>query len=103
MKNAIAQRRLHYLLNGESHPRELIINIYAPYLVAADEVNFAIDEATACCVVEITGLPESFEEKIYGADPIQALQLAVNIDPILKHFSKKYQLFFTSGEPYFES
>ena len=39
---------------------------------------------------------------MYGADLLQALQLAADIEPILKRLSKNYELFFATGEPYVE-
>jgi acyl carrier protein len=42
-------------------------------------------------------------EKIYGADSLQALQLAVNVEPTLIRIGKKYDLYFPTGEGYFEN
>ena len=39
---------------------------------------------------------------IYGADSIQALQLAVDIEPVLKRLSERYDFYFPSGEGYFD-
>jgi hypothetical protein len=70
--------------------------------VEASAVNFAVDEDTAGCVVSINGLPEEIIETYYGADLLQALQLAADIEPLIQRLSKKYDFFFPSGEPYFE-
>jgi len=51
----------------------------------------------------IEGLPQEVSEQAYGADSVQALQLASsNVDVLLRHLANKYDLYFTTGEPYFE-
>jgi hypothetical protein len=41
---------------------------------------------------------------IYGADSVQALELAVSmIEPFLEQLSKKYDIYFPTGENYFET
>ncbi len=108
MKKWIAQRDLRYSLKGKDVRSELVIRISEPYLVEKGTVNFAFSEGTAGCTVEVVGLEagEAFENEniheIYGADSIQALELAVNIEPLLKRLSKKYDIYFPTGEPYFE-
>ena len=57
----------------------------------------------ATCNLEIIGFKEPYVQTLYGADLLQALQQATNVDPILKAFSKKYDLYFEDGEPYFEN
>jgi hypothetical protein len=54
------------------------------------------------CVIHFDGLPEK-EMTVYGADGIQALALAVDIDPYLRGFGQKYNFFWKSGEPYFDA
>ncbi len=39
---------------------------------------------------------------VYGADSLQALQLAVDIEPILKRLSNRYDFFFPNGDGYFD-
>ena len=38
-----------------------------------------------------------------GADAIQALELAVDIDPVLRRLTDQYDLSFLDGDPYFEA
>ena len=102
MSNCIAERKLYYTTNANSERKEVVVRIGQPYIVKSGTVNFPVDEYTAGCSIEVVGLPEEFSETTYGADLVQALQLATNIDPILKRLSKKYMFYFVSGEPYFE-
>ena len=108
MNKWIAQRDLLYSPKGTDKRAELIIRISEPYLVEKGTVNFAFAEGTAGCTVEVIGLKtgEAFENEnvheVYGADAIQALELAVNIEPMLNRLSKKYDIYFPTGEPYFE-
>jgi hypothetical protein len=37
-----------------------------------------------------------------GADSIQALQLAVDVDRVLRRLSKHYDFYFPTGEAYFD-
>jgi hypothetical protein len=50
----------------------------------------------------IAGIPDANLGEIYGADSIQALQLAVDIEPVLKRPSKRYDFYFPTGEGYFD-
>lgn len=108
MTNWIAKRELVYSLKGTETRTELVIRISEPYLVKRGTVNFAFSEGTAGCTVEVIGLKtgEAFENKnsheIYGADSMQALELAVNIEPLLKRLSTKYDIYFPTGESYFD-
>ncbi len=60
------------------------------------------DEEAAGCTVEFDGLPSMKAHEMYGADSLQALQLAANVEPTLKSLGKKYDFFFPSGENYFD-
>ena len=108
MKKWIAQRDLRYSRNGMDKRNELIIRISDPYLVKKGTVNFKFSEGTAGCTVEVIGLKdgEAFENEntheIYGADTLQAIELASNIEPLLKRLSKKYDIYHPTGESYFE-
>lgn len=101
-KALIAERRLLYSEKGDYERKLLVIRIYAPRLVDPDSVSFPVDTDTAICAVEFHGLPNEPLGEIYGADSLQALQLAVDIEPTLKRLSKRYDFFFPSGEGYFD-
>ena len=100
-KQTIATRRLLYSPIGESEKRKLTVRIVAPYLLTPESVSFAFDEGAAGCDIEFDGLPQK-EITVYGADTLQALALAVDIDPYLRGFSRKYNFFFETGESYFD-
>ncbi len=102
MEKSIAERELLYSLKGKSTRQKLVVRISAPYLVDESMVNFKFDHGTAGCTIEFDGLPESFVEKVYGADSIQALELATDVDPYLKCLEKKYDFYWPSGESYFD-
>ena len=83
MENCIAERKLVAVLKGSSERVDLIIRIGAPYIVEKGTVNFEVDGNTAGCEVKFYGISGGYQEVVYGADLLQALQLASNVDPIL--------------------
>ena len=102
MKEWIAERTLVFVEKGSTERRELAIRIGCPYVVDPEKVNFQVSQGTAACAVEFVGLENEYLDQVYGADLLQALQLAADVDPTLKRFAKKYDFFFPTGEPYFE-
>ena len=54
------------------------------------------------CTVEFDGLPDETLGDTYGADSLQALQLAADIEPVLKRLSHRYDFYFPTGEGYFD-
>jgi hypothetical protein len=98
----IAERRLVFSEKGSSGRKPLLIRIFAPQPVDPDSVQFQPDADASSCVVEFDGIPDANLGDIYGADSIQALQLAVDIEPVLKRLSKCYNFYFPSGEGYFD-
>jgi hypothetical protein len=102
MTQCIAERKLLYSFPKNSERKSFVIRIFAPFEIQEGTVDFNFDQGTAGCTYEIDGLPEKILDTTYGADSIQALQLAVNVEGILKQLSKKYDLYFPSGERYFD-
>ena len=102
MEKSIAERELLYSLKGESTRKKLVVRIRAPYLIEENTVNFEFPPGAAACKIEFDGLPKSLVEEVHGVDSIQALALATDIDPFIKGLEKKYDLFWSSGDPYFE-
>lgn len=102
MSEWIAERRLLVAKKGDDKRVDLVVRIGRPYAVEPGSVNLDVGDGVAGCTIEIIGLDSEFREEVYGADLLQALQLAANIDPLLKRYKKKYEFFFPSGEPYFE-
>ncbi len=103
MTKWIAERRLQYAPKGSTERKDLIIRIGQPYLVESGSVNFTVAEGTAGCSVEFCGIDAEYLDEVYGADLLQALQLAADVEPTLKRLSNKYDLYFPGGEPYFDS
>ena len=108
MNEWIAQRDLLYSPKGEDKRKDLTVRIGKPYFLEKGMVNFKFTEGTDGCTVQFVGLEENVFEtenvhEVYGADTLQAIQLASDIEPTLKRLSKKYDIYFPCGEPYFES
>jgi hypothetical protein len=101
VKKSIAKRELLYSLKGSPVRERLTIKISGPYLVDESMVNFKFDPGTAGCTIEFDGLPEN-DIEVYGVDVLHALKLASDVEPYLKGLAKKYDLYWASGDPYFE-
>jgi len=94
MKEWIAERELYYSVKGKNERKRLVVRVGVPYWVNDD---------MAACPVEYDGLFKNYSD-IYGTDLLQALHLASNVDSQLSKLSEsKYDFYFPSGEPYFES
>lgn len=104
----IAERRLTFTEKGGSDRKALCIRIFAPQPVDPSSVTFAVDAHTASCVVKFDGLPDGARQTlgadctVFGADSIQALQLAVDVDRVLRRLSSRYDFYFPTGEVYFD-
>ncbi|MBL8262824.1 MAG: hypothetical protein JNM58_10385 [Xanthomonadaceae bacterium] len=101
MTESIAERSLQYTLRGGGERKALVVRIFSPFIVPAGSVNFEVDGVVAGCRWELDGLPERVSDTTYGADAVQALQLAVNVEGVLASLRGKYDFYFPSGEPYF--
>jgi hypothetical protein len=104
MKEApIAERHLVFSEKGKSERKPLVIRIFAPRPVDPASVSFQVAPGTAVCAVEFDGIPdETTLDDTYGADSLQALQLAADVEPVLKRLSNDYDFYFPSGEGYFD-
>jgi hypothetical protein len=98
----IAERHLFFSKKGESRRKPFVIRVFAPRPVDPASVSFEVAEGTAVCTVEFEGIPDETQGDTYGADSLQALQLAADIEPALKRLSKRYDLYFPTGEGYFD-
>ena len=102
MSDIIAERRLCWAHKGDSSRSDFVIRVRAPFVVEPGSVDSPVSEGTGACRIEFVGFPVAVDETVYGADTVQALQLATNVDPILQRFSDRYDLYFPTGEPSFE-
>ena len=99
----IAKRILFYSPKGSSIRKRFVIRIGYPYVVDQTMVDFSIGaEGLVGCHIETEGLEQEYQDEAYGVDEMQAINIASNIEPYLMRLRKKYDLFFESGEPYFE-
>ena len=98
----VAERRLKYSAKDSDERVDMVVRVGAPFIVEEGTVDFPVDGALSGCCVEIIGLPWEVREVYYGADQLQALQLAANIDPLVRRFERQFDFFFCTGEPYFE-
>jgi len=55
----------------------------------------------AACSLSWDGLFENMTD-IQGADLLQALHLAADVEPMLRKLSQTYDFYFPTGESYFE-
>jgi hypothetical protein len=103
MKASIAERKLLFSQKGSAKRTELFVRVSAPYVVVQGTVNFPVGDGIAGCSVSFEGLDDEPTNEIYGADTVQALELAVSmIEPFLKRLSSRYDIYFPTGENYFE-
>jgi hypothetical protein len=101
IKSFIAERELLYSPKGKGDRRRLIVRVSAPYVIEEAAAGIKLDEGSAGCTIQFDGLDEG-DVEVYGIDLLHALSLAVDVDPYLRGMQKKYDLFWPTGEPYFE-
>ena len=100
-KKAIAQRTILLVEKETKKESKLLIKINEPYLVDERDPGYSPNEEVAACVIEFFGI--DFDPiTIHGVDSIHALAQASDIDIYLKKLCGQYNLFFLSGDPYFE-
>ena len=97
--HVIAQRELLYAVKGAEEKKNLTIKVHAPYPLQEGAVNFDFSVGTSCCLVTFDEIDEKVE--FFGMDSLQTLQFLVNIDKYIAQFGKKYDFYWSTGEPYF--
>jgi hypothetical protein len=101
MTKYIAERHLLFSGKKDGVRKKLTVGICAPKVVEQDKVQFPIDGVMSMCHVDMEGLDaHSFD--VYGTDSVQAVNLASNIEAVIKRLSDEYDFFWATGEPYFE-
>jgi hypothetical protein len=97
----IAERHLLFAGKNDGVRKKLTVGICAASVVVQDEVKYPVDGVMSKCHVELEGLNEhSFD--VFGTDSMQAVNLASNIEAVIKRLSAEYDFFWATGEPYFE-
>lgn len=99
--DVIAERVLKFTRPGASQLDDLVVRVFRPEPVETESAGVEVSRFTASCRWEIVGLPEPVADTVLGADSLQALQLASDLEGVLKALSARYDLYFPSGEPYF--
>ncbi len=102
LETPIAERHLVFSEKGKSERKPLVIRVFAPTSVDPASVSFQVAPGTAVCIVEFDGIPDETLGSTYGADSLQALQLAADIEPVLKRLAHRYDFYFPTGEGYFD-
>lgn len=99
----IAQRKLLYSLKDDGVRREFTIRLGAPYIVDEQMAGFPIGQDVYGCHVEIEGIEglNVIYPEVYGADSLQAVNLASNVEAFLKKLQNKYDIYWLCGDPYF--
>ncbi len=98
----IAHRSLLFSEVGNSEKKSLDVKVGLPYEIKSGEVSFTFSKGTAGCDLYLEGLSNE-PTTSYGADTVQALEIALQFDKTLLRLSSKYSFYFANGEPYFES
>ena len=93
MDHPIAERHLLYSPIGKHDQKQLTIRIGRPYWLR---------DGVAACPLEWDGLFGPLPD-VQGADLLHALHLAADVEPMLTKLRSKYDFFFATGEPYFDS
>lgn len=104
MSNVIAKRDLFWSSKGSNVRNKFTVRVGVPFDVEQSEVPFGMDwiddTGASACAIDTDGLEDEYHHVVYGLDEIQAVNMASNIEPMLKGLAKKYDLFWLSGEPY---
>jgi hypothetical protein len=102
MNNVFAERELMYSAKGGGETRPLVIRVYAPIArPLAEPIAHLGMNADAECRVEVEGGP-ILRRTVRGIDQVHALQLAVDFDGWLRAQMREYDLFWPTGENYFD-
>jgi len=101
-RNSYCRAASRFQRERESERKPLVIRIFAPRAVDPASVSFQVAPGTAVCAVEFDGIPDETLGDTYGADSLQALQLAADVEPVLKRLSNNYDFYFRTGEGYFD-
>ena len=99
----IARRRLLYTSQDNAKPFPFAVGVTAPREVSTGTNDEALHDAMAACDIVFEGLDVAPIE-VRGADSLQALQHACDIDPVLRGLQRShgFEFFWDDGSVYFE-
>jgi hypothetical protein len=100
-KSFVVHRELLYSMKGQTERRPFIVRIGAPRPLDAGAAQFNFDAGAAACTVQLEGEVMRHVE-VHGIDALHALSQALDIDPLLRGLSDKYDFYWATGEPYFD-
>ena len=101
MTQFIAERHLLFSEKNDGSRKNLTIRVSAPSVVKPEAVNFPVDGVASVCRVEVIGLTE-YSHDVHGMDSMQAINLASDIESLIRRLSSNYDIFWATGEPYFD-
>lgn len=101
MNDIVAERRLRCVGKADGVEREVRIGICRPEEVDGEDVDLPGVGRVVVCRTVIDGI-EEFVRPCVGADTLQAVRLASDIDALVKRLSRRYDFYFLDGEPYFD-
>jgi hypothetical protein len=102
----VAERDLIYQDKKEGDKKSFKVLVTEAFIIERhhfDTGEYCMSPGNFACKIIYT---ESLKKNdiLYGVDSVQAFQQAFSqIDHSLKHLSKKYEIFWYNGEPYFDS
>ena len=99
----VAQRKLLFTSRDHATPRPCTVGITAAREVATGTNDEALLDAMAACEIVFEGVPAAPIE-VRGADSMQAIAMACDIDPVLRGLERQfgYEFFWDDGSAYFE-
>ena len=100
--NLIAQRKLLYSSRDNAKPFPFTVGITSPRDVATGSNDEALHDAMSACDIVFEGL-DAPPVEVRGADSLQAIAIACDIDPVLRELERKfgYEFFWDDGSAYF--
>ena len=101
MPDFIAQRTLLYSEKNTSQLKRMTLKLSQPFYISEDMDEYPCKDCFACKVY-VEGIDIRDDLISYGADEFQAINLATDVDSLIKRMSKYYDFFWEEGESYFE-
>jgi hypothetical protein len=103
MAQLIAQRKLLYSSRDNAKPFPFTVGITPPREITAGSNDEALADAMSACDIVFDGL-DAPPIEVRGADSLQAVAMACDIDPYLRGMEKQYgyEFFWDDGSSYFK-